>query len=256
MKRRCSKGKTCAKKAESAEKKCPCGCEGECKCDKECPCREKECKECKKCPCGCEGECKCDKECPCREKECKECKKCPCGCESECKCDKECPCREKECKECKKCPCGCEGECKCDKECPCREKECKCPCGKVVVATDKAPKAIGPYSQAIKANGMLFASGQIPLDPATGELHGTDSITAQTNLIFNNIEAILKEAGTDMSKVVKTTVFMRDMNDFAEMNAEYAKHFPSDKPLPARSAVQAARLPKDVGLEVEVIALL
>jgi len=127
---------------------------------------------------------------------------------------------------------------------------------KEVVATDKAPKAIGPYSQAIKANGMLFTSGQIPLDPATGELHDKDSITDQTRLVFNNLEAILKEAGTDMSKVIKTTVFMRDMNDFVEMNTEYAKHFPADKPLPARSAVQVARLPKDVGLEIEVIALL
>jgi len=125
---------------------------------------------------------------------------------------------------------------------------------KGVVATDKAPKAIGPYSQAIKANGMLFASGQIPLDPATGVLHDKDSITEQTRLIFTNIEAILKEAGSDMSKVIKTTVFMRDMNDFNEMNAEYAKFFPGDKP--ARSAVQVARLPKDVGLEVEIIALL
>jgi len=212
--------------------------------------------ETKKCPCGCEGECKCPKDCECHEKECKcECKKCPCGCEGECKCPKECKCHEKECK---KCPCGCEGECKCPKECKCHEKECKCECkcGKEVVATEKAPKAIGPYSQAIKANGMLFASGQIPLDPATGELHDKDTITAQTNLVFNNIAEILKEAGSDMSKIVKTTVFMRDMNDFAEMNAEYAKHFPADKPLPARSAVQVARLPKDVGLEVEVIALL
>ena len=186
--------------------------------------------------------------CCCERMECaKKCAKCPCGCEGECKCPKECKCHEKECKPC----CCCEGECKCCKACCC----CR-PCEKVVVATDKAPKAIGPYSQAIKANGMLFASGQIPLDPATGEVHATDSITEQARLVFSNIEAILKEAGTDMSKVVKTTVFMRDMNDFAEMNAEYAKHFPADKPLPARSAVQVACLPKNVGLEVEVIALL
>ena len=221
----CCETMKCAKKCA----KCPCGCEGECKCPKECKCHEKECKPC--CSC-CEGECKCCKECCCA-------KKCPCGCEGECKCPKECKCHEKECKPC------CEGECKCCKECCC----CR-PCEKVVVATDKAPKAIGPYSQAIKANGMLFASGQIPLDPATGEVHATDSITEQARLVFSNIEAILKEAGTDMSKVVKTTVFMRDMNDFAEMNAEYAKHFPADKPLPARSAVQVACLPKNVGLEV------
>ena len=126
---------------------------------------------------------------------------------------------------------------------------------KEVVATDKAPKAIGPYSQAIKANGMLFASGQIPLNPATGELC-TGTITEQTRLVFNNIAEILKAAGTSMENVVKTSVFLRDMNDFAEMNAEYAKHFPADKPLPARSAVQVARLPKDVGVEIEVIALL
>jgi len=124
------------------------------------------------------------------------------------------------------------------------------------VCTDKAPAAIGPYSQAIKINGMLFASGQIPIDPATKEVHSKDTITEQTRLVFNNIEQILKEAGTDMSRVIKTTVFMRDMNDFTEMNDEYAKHFPADKPLPARSAVQVARLPKDVGLEVEIIALL
>lgn len=159
---------------------------------------------------------------------------------------KRCCCRE----------CKCEGECKCECEC-----ECKCKCkraemAKEVVATEHAPKAIGPYSQAIKANGMLFASGQVPIDPATGEVHGKDSITEQTRLVFNNIAAILKEAGTDMGRVVKTTVFMRDMNDFVEMNTEYAKHFPADKPLPARSAVQVARLPKDVGLEIEVIALL
>ena len=126
---------------------------------------------------------------------------------------------------------------------------------KECVATDKAPGAIGPYSQAIKANGMVFASGQIPLDPATGKLC-TGTITEQTALIFSNIAEILKAAGTSMENVVKTTVFMRDMNDFAEMNAEYAKHFPAGKPFPARSAVQVARLPKDVGLEIEVIALL
>lgn len=127
---------------------------------------------------------------------------------------------------------------------------------KEVVATDKAPKAIGPYSQAIKANGMVYTSGQIPLDPATGEVHATASITEQTRLVLTNVAEVLKAAGTDMSKVVKTTVFMRDMNDFVEMNTEYAKHFPADKPLPARSAVQVARLPKDVGLEIEVVALL
>ena len=126
---------------------------------------------------------------------------------------------------------------------------------KEVVATDKAPKAIGPYSQAIKANGMVFTSGQIPLNPATGELL-TGTITEQTRLVLTNVAEVLKAAGTDMSKVIKTTVFMRDMNDFVEMNTEYAKHFPADKPLPARSAVQVARLPKDVGVEIEVVALL
>jgi len=119
------------------------------------------------------------------------------------------------------------------------------------VKTDNAPKAIGPYSQGIKAKGFIFCSGQIPLDPKTGELV-TGSITKQTQQCLSNVKGVIEAAGSSMSKVVKCTVFLRDMNDFAEMNAEYTKWF-SD-PAPARAAVQVARLPKDVGIEIEAIA--
>ncbi len=121
------------------------------------------------------------------------------------------------------------------------------------VQTDQAPKAIGPYSQAIKANGMLFASGQVPIDPATGEiLNGT--IAEQTARVFHNLKAVLEAAGTSLDKVVKTTVFLADLGDFAEMNEAYAKFF-TDVP-PARSTVEVSRLPKDARLEIDLIALL
>jgi 2-iminobutanoate/2-iminopropanoate deaminase len=121
------------------------------------------------------------------------------------------------------------------------------------VATDRAPKAIGPYSQAIRAGSLLFCSGQIPLDPVTGALVGGD-IAAQTRQVFANITAILQAAGTSLDRVVKTTVFLADMNDFAAMNEVYATFFTS--PAPARSTVAAAGLPRNARIEIDVIALL
>lgn len=121
------------------------------------------------------------------------------------------------------------------------------------VKTEKAPKAIGPYSQAIISNGFVFASGQIPINPATGNI-STGSIEEQTRLALNNLKAVLEAAGSSMDKAVKCTVFLQDMNDFSRMNAVYAEFFQA--PYPARAAVQAARLPKDVKVEIEAIASL
>ena len=121
-----------------------------------------------------------------------------------------------------------------------------------VIATDNGPKAIGPYSQAIKANGLVFLSGQIPLDPATQQLI-TGDVAAQTERVLQNITAILSAAGTSLAQVVKTTVFLKSMNDFAAMNEVYGRHFTADPP--ARSTVEVARLPKDVLVEIDVIAL-
>lgn len=121
------------------------------------------------------------------------------------------------------------------------------------VSTADAPKAIGPYSQGIKANGFVFCSGQIPANPETGELV-TGSITEQARQSLSNVKGVIEAAGSSMERVVKVTVFLKDMNDFAEMNVEYAKWF-SDPP-PARAAVEVARLPKDVKVEIEAIALL
>ena len=120
------------------------------------------------------------------------------------------------------------------------------------VRTDKAPKAIGPYSQGIAANGFVFVSGQIPFDPVTGELV-TGSIEDQARRVLSNVAAVLEAAGSSMDKVVKATVFLQDMNDFARMNAVYGEYFKA--PYPARAAVQVARLPRDVRIEIEVIAL-
>jgi 2-iminobutanoate/2-iminopropanoate deaminase len=120
-----------------------------------------------------------------------------------------------------------------------------------VVATENAPGAIGPYSQAIKANGMVFCSGQIPIDPATGQFV-SDDVAGQTEQVFKNLEAVLEAAGSGLEKVVKTTVFLADMNDFAAMNDVYARFFTENKP--ARATVQAARLPRDARVEVECIA--
>lgn len=119
------------------------------------------------------------------------------------------------------------------------------------VATDKAPAAIGPYSQGIVANGFLFASGQIPIDPATGAIKG-ENITEQAELVLQNIGEILKEAGTTYENVVKTTCFLADMADFGAFNAVYEKYFTGK---PARSCVAVKQLPKDVLCEVEVIGI-
>ena len=121
------------------------------------------------------------------------------------------------------------------------------------ISTEKAPAAIGPYSQGIIVNGLLFASGQIPIDPAVGSIVD-GGISEQAHQVFRNISAILREAGTDLSSVVKTTVFLADMNDFQTVNSIYAEYMTGEI-LPARSAVQAARLPKDVRIEVELIAV-
>ncbi len=120
------------------------------------------------------------------------------------------------------------------------------------VATQKAPAAIGPYSQAIKANGFVFASGQIPIDPATQQLIQGD-IAAQTERVLTNIREILAAAGSSLDRVAKTTVFLKNMSEFAQMNEVYARFFP--KTPPARSTVEVARLPKDVLVEIDVVAL-
>lgn len=121
-----------------------------------------------------------------------------------------------------------------------------------VIYTKKAPEALGPYSQAIKVGNMLFASGQIPINPETNELV-VDSVENATNQIFNNIEGVLAEAGMTLQNVVKATVFLQDMNDFGAMNDVFAKRMNGQEP--ARSTVQVARLPKDVPVEIEVIAV-
>jgi len=122
-----------------------------------------------------------------------------------------------------------------------------------VVLTDHGPKPIGPYSQAIRVNGFLYVSGQVALDPKTGELVGK-TIQEQTERVLENVKSIVEAAGTKMAHLVKTTVFLKDMNDFAAMNEVYARYFPSAPP--ARSTVQVARLPKDALVEIEVIAAL
>jgi 2-iminobutanoate/2-iminopropanoate deaminase len=119
------------------------------------------------------------------------------------------------------------------------------------VATPSAPAAIGPYSQAIRADGFLFVSGQIPLDPATGTLVEGD-IAAQTHQVFANLRAILEAAGSSFDHVVRATVYLADMNDFAIVNEVYGGYFST--PAPARATVQAARLPRDARVEIDVIA--
>lgn len=120
-----------------------------------------------------------------------------------------------------------------------------------VVSTEAAPGAIGPYSQAIKVNGMVFCSGQIPIDPSTGQFASED-VTGQTEQVLKNLSAVLEAAGSSLEQVVKTTVFLADMNDFAAMNEVYGKFFSTNKP--ARATVQAARLPRDARVEIECIA--
>jgi 2-iminobutanoate/2-iminopropanoate deaminase len=122
---------------------------------------------------------------------------------------------------------------------------------KEIVITDRGPKPIGPYSQAIKANGFLFLSGQVALDPKTGELQAGD-IRQQTERTLENIKGILEAAGSNLHHVVKTTVFLRDINDFAVMNEVYGRYFSAAPP--ARSTVQVARLPKDALVEIEITA--
>jgi 2-iminobutanoate/2-iminopropanoate deaminase len=121
------------------------------------------------------------------------------------------------------------------------------------IATDAAPRAIGPYSQAVRAGNLLFCSGQIPLDPATGQLVSGD-IAAQTRQVFSNLRGVLDASGASFDHVVRTTVYLADMNDFAAMNEVYATFFAS--PAPARSTIQAARLPRDARVEIDVIAVL
>ncbi len=121
-----------------------------------------------------------------------------------------------------------------------------------VISTERAPAAIGPYSQAIAAGGLVFVSGQLPLDPATGEMVEGD-IAAMTRQIFRNIEAVLAAAGSSLDKIVKTTVFLADLADFQTMNGAYSEFFPAQPP--ARSTVQVARLPRDARVEIEVVAL-
>lgn len=121
-----------------------------------------------------------------------------------------------------------------------------------VISTDKAPAAIGPYSQAVEVNGMVYTSGMIPINPTTGELV-TGSVEAQAEQAISNLEALLAASGTSIEKAVKTTVFISDMNDFGKINEVYARHF--KEPYPARSCVQVARLPKDVAIEIEAVAV-
>jgi 2-iminobutanoate/2-iminopropanoate deaminase len=121
-----------------------------------------------------------------------------------------------------------------------------------VIATDDGSRAIGPYSQAIRANGFVFVSGQVAIDPANQQVIGGD-VSAQTDRVLKNLAAILKAAGTGLEKVVRSTVFLKNMDDFGAMNVVYGKHFSSAPP--ARSTVEVARLPKDVLVEIDVIAL-
>ena len=122
-----------------------------------------------------------------------------------------------------------------------------------VVLTDRGPKPIGPYSQAVRANGFLFISGQVALDPKTGEMTEAD-IRKQTERVLENVRGIVEAAGSKMTHVVKTTVFLKDMNDFGTMNEVYSDYFTTTPP--ARSTVQVSRLPKDALVEIEVIAIL
>ncbi|MEP6917098.1 MAG: RidA family protein [Acidobacteriota bacterium] len=119
------------------------------------------------------------------------------------------------------------------------------------ISTPSAPKAIGPYSQAIRAGALLFVSGQVPIDPATGAIVDGD-VAAQTHRVLRNLEEILKAGGASFDQVVRTTVFLADMNDFAAMNEVYATYFSA--PAPARATVQVSRLPRDARIEIDVIA--
>jgi 2-iminobutanoate/2-iminopropanoate deaminase len=121
-----------------------------------------------------------------------------------------------------------------------------------VIATDQAPKAIGPYSQAIRANGLIFTSGQIPIDPANSQIVAGD-VGAQTDRVLKNLAAVLQASGSTLEKVLRCTVYLKNMADFAAMNEVYGRYFKQEPP--ARSTVEVARLPKDVLVEIDVIAL-
>lgn len=123
---------------------------------------------------------------------------------------------------------------------------------KEVISTEKGPKAIGPYSQAIKANGFIHTAGQIPFDPSTGELVQGDA-ARQTARVMENLKAIVEAAGSSLDKAVKATVYLKDMNDFAAMNEVYGRYF--GKNPPARSTVEVARLPRDVRVEIDLVVL-
>ncbi len=123
---------------------------------------------------------------------------------------------------------------------------------KEIISTENAPGAIGPYSQAVKTGNLVFCSGQIPIDPKTGEFVSSD-VAEQTEQVLKNLNAVLEAAGSSLNNVVKTTVFLADMNDFVAMNEVYARFFSENKP--ARATVQAARLPKDARVEIDCIAV-
>ena len=125
---------------------------------------------------------------------------------------------------------------------------------KTPISTPLAPSAIGPYSQGIRAGNLIFVSGQIPLDPSTGKLIEDKSISAQTRRVLENLRAILDASGASMEDIVRTTVFLKDINDFAEMNSAYAEFFKSVPP--SRSTVEVARLPRDASVEIDCIAVL
>jgi len=123
---------------------------------------------------------------------------------------------------------------------------------KQVIRTEQAPAAIGPYSQAVAANGLIFAAGQIPLDPRTGQLVAGD-VRVQTKRVLENLKAVFEAAGSSMDKVVKTTVYLRDLNDFGAMNEIYGEYFRENPP--ARATVQVGKLPRDAAVEIEAVAL-
>ncbi len=122
---------------------------------------------------------------------------------------------------------------------------------KEVILTSKAPQPIGPYSQAIRINRLIFCSGQIPLDPVSGQIVGTD-VQTQTRQVMENLKAVLEEAGSSLDKIVKTTIFLKSMNDFPKVNEVYSSYFRNDPP--ARSTIEVSRLPKDVSVEIEAVA--
>ena len=122
---------------------------------------------------------------------------------------------------------------------------------KNIISTERAPKAIGPYSQAVVSNGLAFLSGQIPLDPSTNQII-TGDIAAQTERVLENLKSVLEAAGSSLERVVKTTVYLKDMGEFAKMNEVYGRYFASNAP--ARATVEAARLPRDVSVEIDCIA--